>query len=285
MVFASDLNPDNFELNLYKGKDNKKSVYINQSAASRRPVSVQLCGVKPTEMLRAPFGINEPMPGTPSTGRDSMELAVPQTEDDGLRTFFKAMDERCIKFLCENGMAFFGKPKDDAIVRDGFTSPFRDVETAGRSNLLRVKVPPEDQCDILVMHEYDEATSKMRCKRGKKDSIHKDSRLMAIVDVSAMWSVARDAQYGYSLTCRKIIVDGTKANMMEHERQVIVPDGWEIEVEEGPADDVDAAADLEDIEIAENSKPKEEDAVKQTNENVAEEDVSGLLDNNPESYL
>lgn len=196
--------PSAVEFNFFKAADNKKRVYINKGKGLRESVQLQLCKALPESMIRAPFGISEPMPGAVENGRSSLEVAI---NCEVIRDKFKEMDEMCIKYAHAESLKCFGKQLELGTIRDRFVSPFREIAGDGKSNLLRLKL--SDQCQVLAMHTYEAETKSMKVRRGGKSNIQRGSMLVPSVEVSPLWFVSGDKQFGYSLHLTSMIVDET----------------------------------------------------------------------------
>lgn len=200
-ILVSDFNPSEVDFNFFK-TDKTKKVYVNRSASSRQSIQLQLCEGKPDSALRAPFGISTPMPGAVDNGRKSMEVAVtcPQLGEK-----LRALDERIKGYLVEDSLQCFGKTVTRELIDEKYTSPYREFNEAGKNNLLRLKVP--DECEILGLIAYDEATGTMKCARRSQESIQRGSMIIPSVEITPVWFVSRDTQVGISLTVTNMIVD------------------------------------------------------------------------------
>ena len=210
-VAISAFDAQKIEFNFFKARDGgQKKVYINKDS-SRAPVRLQLCDGTPNAMLRAPFGISEPYGANDNaaanatdTGRRSMEVAI---IDPVLKAKLRELDQRCKDYAVQESMTLFGKTLDRVLVEDRFCSPFREFSEEGKSDLLRLKLP--EDCEILCMDTYNKDTKQMSCKRGNRGAIRSGSRLLPSVEISPIWFVARDSQFGYSLTVTNVIVNAS----------------------------------------------------------------------------
>lgn len=201
---VSCFEPDNVDFNFKMGDGNKKRVYVNKSSTMRQGIKLQLCDIDPATMLRTPFGISEPMPGAVSDpNRRTVEVAVDSPE---LGEKLRVLDEKCIQYAHRESVKCFGKQLEIGNIRDRFTSPYREVEGEGRSNLLRVKIPVET-CELLSISEYNEEQRHISCMKCDTDAIKPGSRIVPVVDVSALWFVSGGNQFGYSMVATNILVD------------------------------------------------------------------------------
>lgn len=231
----TEFSPSAVDFNFFKATDNKKRVYINKGKGIREGVQLQLCEALPESMMRAPFGISEPMQGAVDNGRFSMEVAV-DCEATGNK--FKEMDDVCIKYAHAESTKCFGKQLELNTIRDRFVSPFREFACDGKSNLLRLKI--SDKCQVLCMHTYDAETKSMKARPGDKSSIQRGSMLVPSVELSPLWFVSGDKQFGYSLHITNVIVDETNSagggsrpkNMGA--AAFILAEGFNITVDEAP---------------------------------------------------
>lgn len=206
---VSCFEPDKVDFNFKLGDGNKKRVYVNKSASVRQGIKLQLCDLEPSAMLRTPFGISEPMPGAVSDpNRLTVEVAVDNPE---LGEKLRVLDEKCIQYAHNESVKCFGKQLEIGNIRDRFTSPYREIEGEGRSNLLRVKIPVET-CELLLMSDYDEKEKRVSCTKCKTGVIKSGSRIVPVVDVSALWFVSGGNQFGYSMVATNILVDQNSSN-------------------------------------------------------------------------
>lgn len=201
-----DFRPDEVDFNFKQGDNNQKRVYINRNENVKQTVKLQLCALDPSAMMRAPFGVSEPMPGAVSDpSRQTVELAV---EDPIVAEKLKALNEKCIQYAVRESVKCFGKSLSEDSVRDRFTSPFREVEAEGRSDLLRMKIPV-DTCQLLAMNEYNTEAKDIKCEKSTTSIIRSGSRVVPVVDISALWFVSGGNQFGYSMVATNLIVDNT----------------------------------------------------------------------------
>lgn len=218
-VIINDLDVTNLELNYFKTNDNKKRVYINKGKHTRGGVKLQLCALEPNSMVRAPFGISEPMQGVPENGRLSMELAInSQVTSDK----FKELDEKCIKYLHKESVKCFGKQLDINTIRDRFISPLRPATDEGRSDLLRLKI--SDKCEVFCMYKYDNDNKEMKLREGSQNKIRRGSVMTPMVELSPMWFISGDKQIGYSLHAYSVILD--EVNMPEAQNHKMGADAF-----------------------------------------------------------
>lgn len=230
----TEFTPTNVEFNFFKATDGKKRVYINKGKGIREGVQVQLCEALPECMVRAPFGISTPLQGVVDNGRASLEIAV---DCEAMGNKFKEMDEMCIKYAHAESVRCFGKQLEVSTIRDRFVSPFREVEGDGKSNLLRLKI--SDQSQILCMHTYDAETKNMKVRRADKSIIQRGSMLVPSVELSSLWFVSGDKQFGYSLHITNMIVDGVNSFTDNRPKNMgaaafILAEGFSITVDEAP---------------------------------------------------
>lgn len=206
---VSCFEPDNVDFNFKMGDGNKKRVYVNKSASVRQGIKLQLCDLEPSAMLRTLFGISDPMPGSVADpNRHTVDVAMDNVE---LGKKIRVLDEKCIQYAHKDSVKCFGKQLDIGKIRDRFTSPYREVEGEGRSNLLRVKIPVET-CELLLMSDYDEKEKQISCTKCNTDAIRAGSRVVPVVDVSALWFVSGGNQFGYSMVATNILVDQNSSN-------------------------------------------------------------------------
>jgi hypothetical protein len=226
---VSDFDPNHITFNFFKSKDNsQKKIYLNYGN-TRDAVRIQLCSSDPGNMLRTPFGISEPMAGAADNGRKSMEVAI---DDNELGSKLRTLETNLKKYMLEHSAAIFGRELSIELIEEKFCSPFREFEEAGKSNLLRTKIP--ESCEILAMHEVDTETKRVKVHAGSQSDVTRNGRCVPSVEISAVWFVARDSQAGYSLTVTNLIVDTSKQNRQGSQgvKAFIMPPGWEMSMED-----------------------------------------------------
>ena len=227
---VSQLNVNDVSFNFFKSPDNKKRVYINKNKNCKESISFQLCETNRSKMLRAPFGVSEPMQGAADSSRLSIEVAVDCPE---IANKLKELNDRCIQYAHAESVKCFGKQLELSTIRDRFVSPYREVDVEGRSNLLRLKI--SDSTDVYNMSSFDD--SGMKLKRSNKSCIQRGSTMVPSVDLSSLWFVSGDKQFGYSLHMKSVIVNNefaTGGNRPQNTgvQSFIVEDGFTITVDE-----------------------------------------------------
>lgn len=272
----ADVNLGEISYNLLSA-NNKKRVYVNKNNKSREAIQVQLCDATPQEFLRAPFGISDPPQGVAEPSRRTMELSV---SDGELVSFVEKLTESMINYLCENSEKVFGKVLNEAIIRDRFTSPLRKSTMEGRSDLLRVKIP--ENCEFLLLKKYDTEGSQMHCSAGNMSCIEKMSRILPSVEISAMWFMAKDLQFGFSLTLLSAIIDCTdnvRKGPPKGANAFVMADGFSMTIE-SPSPQKRGRED-DDGDTNSPKKQKEDDG-----DDLAVTGSSTQVDdNNPSKYL
>lgn len=218
--------------NFWKNPTNsKKSVYVNCSRQDKKRVNLALCKVAPDHMLLAPFGVSEPMAGMETNGRLAMEV-VPTKE---MKEKIKAFDEEACRYVHSNSEKCFGKRLELSQVKDRFNSPLRESTAEGKNDLLRLKL--NDDCKFLQMKTYADGEAARCSDKHDKSIIQRGSMLAPNVDISQMWFVSGDKQWGYSLYATQIVVDRTSSENVRRDRPTgaaafVLPEGFTMTVVE-----------------------------------------------------
>ena len=204
-LLVSDFHPSNISFKFSRSEDGwSRKVYLNKSTSNRSSVRLQLCETDPDALLKAPFGVSDPMVGCMDTGRCTVDLTV---DNEHLEAKMRELNERCIEYVHTNCYDCFGEQLSLEEVKERFVSPYREVE--GKSKLLRIKVP-FDRCEILCINEYDRETGAIQCTRETIGIVEKWSLLIPVVTISPIWFFDSEDKFGYSLVATNIIVDMSK---------------------------------------------------------------------------
>lgn len=228
---SAEFKPEDTSLNLFVAGPNKKRVFINKDKNSRDHVQWQLCDASPEAMLRAPFGISDPPKGVSDVSRLSLEVAVPSDSD--IPSIINRLDAHILKYLETKCMDVFGKARGRELIESQFVSPYRETREEGKSNLLRLKIP--EDCSVLCLTSFDHDTQELNCEPGTKKDIEKGCRLIPSVEISPMWFMAKDIQYGYSLTMTHVIVDKTNSTgrrQLKGHEAFIMGNGFSLQISE-----------------------------------------------------
>jgi hypothetical protein len=96
-----------------KNKKGGQTVFVGFNEQNQGRVKVQLCSTlgEIDGYLRAPFGLNKPMEGTPETDRKSMDVSI---ENDTLLQFLLALDQKNRDMAVANQALWFKGKKVDA---------------------------------------------------------------------------------------------------------------------------------------------------------------------------
>ena len=106
------------EFNFSKSADNKKRVFVNKRPGCRERIRLQLCESHPDKMVRAPFGISEPMQGAVvDSSRQSIEVSVNCPK---LIAKMKEIDERVMQYLHDDSKKCFGKQLERSTIEDRY---------------------------------------------------------------------------------------------------------------------------------------------------------------------
>lgn len=201
-ILVSDFQPSNISFKLSRSEDGwTRKVYLNKSNSNRSSVRLQLCETDPDALIKAPFGVSDPMVGCIDTGRCTVELTV---DNEELVAKMRELNERCIEYVHTNCYDCFDEQLSLEEVKERFVSPYREVE--GKSKLLRIKVP-YDRCEVLCISAYDKGTGAIKCTRETVGIVENGSLLIPVVTISPVWFFDTENKFGYSLVATNIIVD------------------------------------------------------------------------------
>ena len=223
-----------------KANPQRKFAFINKSMNESKKIELQLTNSeKPSEYLWMPFNLSEPMipTGNGENERLTMEVAI---TDPSIGAKFLAMDEACMAFAGRESTNCFGKEVDKAVIQDRFTSPYRPTDVEGKSSLLRLKLSA-DRVNILRLVDVDEATGKVRCKRGSVGLLTRGCHIAPKVEVPPLWFITGGA-FGYSLQVTDVIVDTSSSlNGGSTTHPFLMKEGFELEVLPDDDEDVKGA--------------------------------------------
>lgn len=208
-ILVSGFYPSTISFKLSRSEDRQtRRVYLNKSKSNNSSVRLQLCEIDPDALLKAPFGVSEPMLGCVDTGRCNVELAV---DNEDLASKMRELDERCINYVHTNSCDCFDEQLNLEEVKERFVSPYREVEGKNnlKSKLLRIKVP-FDQCEVLCINAYDMGTGALKCTRESVGIVEKGSLMIPAVTISHLWFFESENKFGYSLVATNLLVDMSK---------------------------------------------------------------------------
>merc|ERR1711965_145380 len=233
VMSMNEWNPENTDFNFKTMKmhdgQQRKMVYVNQSAQAKENVVLQLG--TPTEMCWMPFDPSLPPEGSaagPGGKRYTIEAAITSSVcHTTIAEKIKAFDQVVIDYASDPKMTktLFGKELDRSIVADRFQSPYRMATEEGRSNLLRLKLT-EDK--VAVHRVISKDNGKLVTAESDVSILSKGCNIMPVVQVAPIWFI--NSGFGYSLQVTKILVDNTALNKNANS-EFIMDENFTLEVE------------------------------------------------------
>lgn len=212
----ANLDVQSLDFNFFKGQDaNSKKVYINPRKGARDAIRIQLGDYSQGNFLRVPFGVSDPPPNSPpNTTRFNMEIAI---DDEDTMARVDGIVEAAIQYLNSNPQWQHDtkNPLTESEIRRAFTSPLRRSEGPGKSNLLRTKVMSKEdkyKTEVLLYRGVNPETKTFNMVRGSLEQIDRNCNVCLTLELSPMWFVGQDRNFGFSVKVMECIVDAREGS-------------------------------------------------------------------------